>query len=261
MTLNELDSYFNSILKKENYSADPSRNGIQIQNSAPSKKQIKKVAFAVDATLDTVNAAAECGADVLFVHHGLFWDNVETLTYIHYPRVAAFIKNDIALIGYHIPLDANEEVGNNFAIARACGMKSLKKFCPWRGMEIGVKGKLPSPVSAEELSERILSEVRRLSPAAKPNQILAFGKKKISTVGIVSGGAGGDHYWAWREGLDCYITGELGHGDFNPIKEEGMNVIAGGHYNTETFGVNALRERLFKEKGVEGIFLNFPTDL
>lgn len=254
MTLFELDEYFNSFLKKENFGADSSRNGIQIENSAPAKKQIKKVAFAVDASLDTATEAARQGADVLFVHHGLFWDNVETITYIHYPRVAAFIKNDLALIGYHIPLDANEECGNNFGLARRIGLKNVKMFCPWRGMTIGVKGKLSKPISIEELSEKALN-------GAKPNQILQFGKKKISTVGIVSGGGGGDHYWAWKEGLDCYITGEIGHGDFNPIKEEGMNVIAGGHYNTETVGVQLVAKKLAAEKGIKTVFIDFPTGM
>ncbi len=254
MTLNELDEYFNSFLKKENFGSDPSHNGIQIQNSAPDKKQIKKVAFAVDASLDTATKAAELGADVLFVHHGIFWDHVDTLTYIQYPRVAAFLKNDLALIGYHIPLDANEEAGNNYGIARRIGLKDLKMFCPWRGMEIGVMGRLSKPMTIEAIAEKALL-------GAKPNRILSFGKKEISTVGIVSGGAGGDHYWAWREGLDCYITGEMGHSDYNPMKEEGMNVIAGGHYNTETVGVNLVREKLIAEKGIEGIFIDFPTNL
>ncbi len=254
MTLNELDKYFNSILKKENFGADPSRNGIQIQNSDPDKKKIKKVAFAVDASLDTVTKAASLGCDLLFVHHGLYWDNCEILTDLHYQRVAAFIKNDIALMGYHIPLDANKEVGNNYGMAKRLGMKNLKEFCFWRGMSIGVKGRLPKAISIEELCEKALL-------GAKPNQILSFGKKKISTVGIISGGAGGDHYWAWKEGLDCYITGEIGHTDFNPIKEEKMNVIAGGHYNTETVGVQLMMKKLKEEKGVPGVFIDFPTEM
>ncbi len=254
MTLNQLDAYFNSFLKKENYGADPSRNGIQIQNSEPDKKKIKKVAFAVDACLETAQEAARLGADVLFVHHGLYWDGCEIMTDNHYHRVSAFIKNDMALIGYHIPLDANKEAGNNYGLARRIGLKGLKEFCPWRGMTIGVKGRLSSPMTIEKLAEAALL-------GAKPNQILSFGKKKISTVGIVSGGAGGDHWWAWKEDLDCYITGEIGHTDWHPIKEEKMNVIAGGHYNTETVGVQLVMKKLKEEKGIQGIFIDVPTGL
>jgi putative NIF3 family GTP cyclohydrolase 1 type 2 len=181
MTLYELDAYFNSFLKKENFAADPSRNGIQIQNSAPGKKKIKKAAFAVDASLDSAQEAARQGCDVLFVHHGLYWDGCEIMTDLHYQRVATFIKNDMALIGYHIPLDANKEAGNNYGMARRLGLKSCKDFCAWRGMTIGVKGRLPKAMTIEELADAALL-------GAKPNQILSFGPKKISTVGIVSGG-------------------------------------------------------------------------
>lgn len=255
MTLNELDAYFNSFLKKENYGADPSRNGIQIQNSAPGKKKIKKVAFAVDASLDTAVEAARLGCDVLFVHHGLYWDgSCEPLTDLHYQRAAAFIKNDLALIGYHIPLDANKDAGNNWGMAKRLGLKACKNFAFWRGMSIGVKGRLPKPMTIEELAKAALL-------GAKPNQLLPFGPKKISTVGIVSGGAGEDHWAAWKEGLDCYITGEIGHTDYNPIKEEKINVIAGGHYNTETVGVQLVMKKLKEEKGVAGVFIDFPTGL
>lgn len=254
MTLNELDAYFNSFLKKENYDADPSRNGIQIQNSAPDKKKIKKVAFAVDASLDTAVEAARQGCDVLFVHHGLYWGGCEIMTDLHYQRVAAFIKNDMALIGYHIPLDANKEAGNNWGMARRLGLKAAKDFAAWRGMTIGVKGRLPKPMTIEQLADAALLK-------AKPNQILSFGPKKISTVGIVSGGAGEDHWAAWKEGLDCYITGEIGHCDYNPIKEEKLNVIAGGHYNTETVGVQLVMKKLKEEKGVAGVFIDFPSGM
>lgn len=254
MTLNELDAYFNSFLKKENFGADPSKNGIQIQNSAPDKKKIKKVAFAVDASLDTAQEAARQGCDVLFVHHGIYWDNPEPLVDVHYKRAATFLQNDMALIGYHIPLDANKEAGNNWGLARRLGLKSIKEFCQWRGMTIGVKGILAKPLLIEEVCKKVLN-------GAKPNQVLPFGKQKISTVGIVSGGGGSDHWAAWKEGLDCYITGEIGHTDWNYIKEEGINVIAGGHYNTETVGVQLVMNKLKEEKGVQGVFLDFPTGM
>ena len=97
MTLLEFDNYVNSFLHKEDYKDDISLNGIQIQNSAPDSKQIKKVAFAVDACEAAALAAIEQGADVLFVHHGLFWGHCQTVTGSHYKRLAAFIKNDLAL--------------------------------------------------------------------------------------------------------------------------------------------------------------------
>lgn len=116
MTLNELDKWFRSFLKIEDFANDVSKNGIQIENSAPDAKQIKKIAFAVDACEETVQKAAAANADVLFVHHGLFWGGCETITGSFYKRVAPFLKNDIALYGCHIPLDANNPYGNNYGL-------------------------------------------------------------------------------------------------------------------------------------------------
>ena len=132
MTLNELDAWFNAFLKKEDSAGDPSLNGIQIQNSAPDSTQITKVAFAVDACEATARAAVEAGAQVLVVHHGLFWGHCQTLTGNFYKRAASFIKNDLALIAYHIPLDANNPYGNNFGLAAALGLEKVQPFGYWR---------------------------------------------------------------------------------------------------------------------------------
>ena len=255
MTLIELDNYFNAFLKKEDFPADPSLNGIQIQNSEPSVKQIKKVAFAVDACQATAEAAAREGADVLFVHHGLFWGGCQTITGSFYSRISSFIKNDLALIGYHIPLDANACVGNNYGMAFKLGMKNLEPFGFWRGMAIGVKGELPCEMSLEELAKKVLR------PGKTPAGIFPLGKEKIKTVGIISGGAGEDVDQAIELGLDAYITGEFAHEQYHLIKEMEMNVIAGGHYETETVGVNLVREKVEKELGLETVFIDLPTGL
>lgn len=255
MTLNEIDGWFNAFLKKEDFAADPSRNGIQIQNSAPDLKEIKTVAFAVDACEATALAAAKEGADLLVVHHGLFWGACETLTGNYYKRAAAFIKNDLALIGYHIPLDANNPYGNNYGLAAALGLSNCQPFGFWHGMSIGVRGELKSPVSPEALSDS-LSKITKTSPRLFP-----FGKKEIRTVGIISGGAGEDVDQAAAEGLDCYITGEFAHQDFHPAEEFGINVISGGHYGTETMGVSLLKEKVEKELGLRTLFIDLPTDL
>ena len=255
MTLIELDNYFNSFLKKENFPADPSRNGIQIENSSPEKKQITKVAFAVDACRDTAERAVAQNAQMLFVHHGLFWGSCDTVTGSHYTRLATFIKNDIALYASHIPLDSNPDVGNNYGIAFRLGMTGLQPFGEWKGMMIGVQGTLPFPYTIEELAEKIL-------PAPeKPLHILPFGKKQIRTVAIISGAAAEDAVQAAKAGVDAYITGEIGHEDFHRIEELKLNVLAGGHYQTETVGVNLVRQKLEREKGIETVFIDVPTGL
>lgn len=255
MNLYELDAYFNSFLHKEEFSSDISLNGIQIENSAPETKEIKKVAFAVDACESTALRAAQAGADVLFVHHGLFWGRCQTITGNHYKRIAAFLKNDIALCAYHIPLDANAEVGNNFGLARRMGLLDVQPFGKWRGMTLGACGTLPRAVSVDELARILFPE------GEKPSHILPFGKKEIKKVAVISGGAGDDFDQAVQIGADAYVTGEVGHEEFHAIEESGINVIAGGHYQTETVGVKLVQAKLEKEKGLETIFIDIPTGL
>ena len=255
MTLNELDVYFKSFLKPENFLSDSSRNGIQIQNSAPDKTPVTKIAFAVDACEQTALAAAKAGAQMLFVHHGLFWGACETVTGHVYKRYRAFLQNDLALYASHIPLDANNPYGNNYGLAARIGLKNCAPFGEWRGMEIGVKGELTAPVSVEELASRALL------PGEKPACILPFGKKEIRTVGIISGGAGEDWVQASDAGLDAFITGEVQHEQYHCIQENGINVIAGGHYRTETVGVNLVREKVEKELKINTIFIDIPTGL
>ena len=255
MTLTEFDNYINSFLRKEDYDKDISLNGIQIQNAQPDSKQIKKVAFAVDACQATAQAAADSGADLLFVHHGLFWGHCQTITGSFYKRISTFVKNDLALCAYHIPLDANKPYGNNFGLAAKLGLVNCQQFGSWRGMILGVKGEL----AAESTIDQLVAKLMR--PGKEPRALLAFGKEKIKTVGIISGGASEDVADAVDEKLDCYITGEFNHEDFHFAKEMGINVIAAGHYETETVGVSLVMEKVQAETGIECIFIDEPTGL
>ena len=255
MTVYELNEFFNNFLHKEDYPSDPSRNGIQIENKELYTKQIKKVAFAVDACEATAKKAREEGADVLVVHHGLFWGDCQTITGSHYKRISAFINNDVALIAYHIPLDANNPYGNNYGLLNILKMKNLEGFGMWRGMAIGVKGELEKALTPQELKELINST---LHTDAK---LFSFGKKEIKTVGDISGGAGEDVEQAVSEGLDAYVTGEFGHELYHYAEEMKINVISAGHYNTETVGVNLLKNKVEKELGLETCFIHIPTGL
>ena len=255
MTLFEFDNYINSFLKRENFDNDIAINGIQIQNSDPEKKEIKKVAFAVDACEATAKAAAQAGADILFVHHGLFWGHCQPLTGSFYKRIQSFIKNDLALCAYHIPLDANNPYGNNYGLAARLGLTDCLPFGTWRGMTLGVKGNLPKPLTVEEIAQKVLGDGK------KPLTVLPFGNKEIHTVGIISGGAGEDVADAVEEKLDCYITGAYEHEDYHFAREMGINVIAGGHYETETVGVSLVMKKVEQELGLECVFIDEPTGL
>ncbi len=255
MNLIEVNEYFNSFLKSENYYKDISLNGIQIENSDSKNKQIKRIAFAVDACEETAVKAAELNADVLFVHHGLFWGQCERITNSMYKRVSSFIKNDLALIAYHIPLDANNPYGNNYGIAKKIGLQKLEPFATWRDMIIGVKGELKEELTFEEISELLFWENK------KSANLLKFGKDKIKTIGISSGGSSEDVDQAAEQNLDLFITGTFEHEQYHYAQEMKINVLAGGHYATETFGVCAVKEKVEKETDIECFFIDCPTGL
>lgn len=255
MTLNDLDVYFRSYLNLDDFLADPSKNGIQISNSLPDTKQIKKIGFAVDACEATALIAKEKNCDMLFVHHGLFWGHEQPIVGSHYKRISAFIKNDIALYACHIPLDANKIVGNNYGLASMLNLQNKQDFGLWRGMSIGVKGELLNPITIEELEQKFI-ELGILNC-----KILPLGKEKIKTVGIISGGAGEDVYQGILDNLDCYITGEIGHENYHIAKEGKINVFGLGHYASETIGVNLVMKKIISDCNIQAEFIDFPTGL
>lgn len=255
ITLTELDKFFREFLNIENFLADPSKNGIQISNYQPNIKEIKKIGFAVDACEASAIKAAELGCDILFVHHGIFWGHEQTLTGNHYKRIYQFLKNDMALYACHIPLDANKITGNNFGLAKMLDLKNIEEFGLWRGMSIGAKGCFSQNYSIEEVAEKL----KKLG--MKNPHILKLGKDTIKTVGIISGGAGDDVTEAIAENLDLYITGEIGHENFHIAKEGNINVIGLGHYDSETIGVNLVKEKVEKELSLETVFIDLPTGL
>lgn len=255
MTLKEFDLWADSFLKKENYKADISMNGIQVQNSDPEGKQIKKVAFAVDACIETIERAAAEKADILFVHHGLFWGSPLPLSGSHYNRIKALMESDMALYASHIPLDANQECGNNYGLARMFGLKNVEPFGEWRGMMVGVKGDCSEPFSVEEVVKKLEDK------GSKCNAVLPFGPKEIRSMVIISGDGESDAEAAAASGADAFITGEAGHVCYHLAKENAFTIIAAGHYNTETVGVSLVMEKLTRETGIKTLFISAPTGL
>ncbi|PIE98698.1 MAG: Nif3-like dinuclear metal center hexameric protein [Treponema sp.] len=252
MKQNELDSYFREFLKIDEFaSIDPSQNGLQIANTG---KEIKKIAFAVDACLETVKQAASLNADMLFVHHGIFWGQSPKIVGVHYDRVREFFNADMALYAVHLPLDAHPVYGNNAGLAARLNLQDIVPFGDWRGVKIGCSG-VSCGMDIETLVKRLFPD------GEKPISVLPFGKKEIRTVGIISGGASDDLSQAIDAGLDLYITGELKHQAYHEALENKINVIAGGHYQTETVGVKLVAEKLRSETYLETVFIDLPTGL
>ncbi|WP_455382566.1 Nif3-like dinuclear metal center hexameric protein [Salinispira pacifica] len=253
MKLEQLDAYFRSILPIEDMvSSDSSLNGIQVGRA---DLEVEKVAFCVDACLESYRRTVDQGAQLLFVHHGIYWGRVEPVTGPNYERMRTLISNDVALYAAHLPLDMHGEFGNNAQMAKALELRDREPFGLYRGTPIGWKGTLPREMSIEEITRLLFHE-----PSAVLGT-LPFGPSRIRTVGIVSGGAPHEVDQAIEQGLDLYITGESTHTVYHKCLEAGINVIFGGHYLTEVWGVQAVARKLEADTGLSTCFIDLPSGL
>lgn len=248
VTRYELEQFLNSLLSSEKYK-DYGPNGLQIEGT----DTISKIAFAVSATLESIQISIAQQADALVVHHGLLWDfhGVRPLTGPFGKRIQSLIRNQINLFGYHLPLDGHLELGNAACIAQELGMQELAPFGDYKGMPTGVQGRLPFPALPSELKivfEQILHHPVLIST---PNQ-----NQPIFTLGIITGGANSGWKDAVTSGLDAYLTGEMSEHDWNDAKEAGIHMFAGGHHATEVFGIKRLMEEVQHQFQIPCVFID-----
>lgn len=250
MRLDELAAYLDGFLRvSEVPDYPPALNGLQVESSG----EVRRVAVAVDAAQATVEAAVRAGADLLLVHHGLFWDGNQPVTGRRYRRLRALLEADVAVYAAHLPLDVHPEVGNNAVLARALGVEPRGSFGDYKGYPLGVWGELDTPRDAlRERLEGLLGGRVHLVPG---------GPERIRRVGVVTGGAGSMVPAAVAAGLDAFVTGEGAHHNFFDAEEGGINLFLGGHYATETWGVRALARHLEEKFGLETVFIDHPTGL
>jgi dinuclear metal center YbgI/SA1388 family protein len=163
------------------------------------------------------------------------------------------VENNLAVYSSHLPLDAHPQLGNNAQLAAALELKNLKPFFESHGQNIGFKSTVR--ISRAELAERL-----GRATGVKPH-LLPGGKEICERIGIVTGGAGAELKQAVAEGVDTFITGEGPHWTYALAEELELNVFYGGHYATETFGVQALAAELSKKFNVPWEFLDHPTGL
>ena len=245
--LNKIVHFLNQELKIHEYS-DSSHNGLQVQNSG----KVRSICCGVDASMEFFRIAKKRGADLLICHHGISWDDsLKRITGLNYRRLSFLIKNDIALYACHLPLDAHRQLGNNALICKALGIGREKAFGEYRGKKIGYYGTL----SRRENYRSFRNRVERI--LGKEIQSLEFGRKTVKTVGVVSGGASDFIEEANLLNLDVFITGEPTLLGRNLAEDCGINVIFGGHYATEAFGVKALGKAVSKKFSVESGFIDF----
>jgi dinuclear metal center YbgI/SA1388 family protein len=226
---------------------DNALNGLQVENSG----RINKIGAAVDVSTRVLRKAAKQNIDFLIVHHGLFWLGLQPISGIFHRQLDAAFRNDIAIYSAHLPLDVHPIVGNNARLAAAVGLKSPRPFLEEKGQPIGLKKRIS--LSREELIRRLTGS---LKGAVKS---FNFGPKKTRTIGIVTGAAGSEIHRVAHENVDTFITGEAPHWAVVATEELGMNLLLGGHYATETFGVKALATHLSKKFQLPWEFIACPT--
>lgn len=253
MDLHEFDLWARSFLKIDELTGiDDSLNGIQVGRSPT---PIRKVAFAVDACQESMRRAKSLGADLLFVHHGLFWGQPARIEGHLLERLRQLINSDVALYACHLPLDMHPIVGNNAVLADRLGLVDRKPFGVYHGLSIGFSGTLDTPGNIDRIIAKILPD------SSRPRCVIAAGKSEIHRVAIVSGGAPFEALQALDSDIDLYITGEPSHSVYHQMIEGKLNFVAAGHYATEVWGVQAVAAKLAEEKGVETAFIDLPTGL
>ena len=228
---------------------DNALNGLQIENSG----RVTRIGAAVDVSTRVLTEASKKRVDLLIVHHGLFWPGLGPVTRSLRRQLQIAFHGDMALYSAHLPLDIHPKVGNNAELVAALGIKSAQPFLEEKGQPVGLKIRASRPCS--EL-------VRRLEKALNgPVKCLGNGAKQTHSIGVVTGAAGSEIYRAANEGIDTFITGEAPHWAAVAAEELGMNLLLGGHYATEVFGVRALAAHLSKRFRVPWEFIDCPTGL
>ncbi|MDZ7338074.1 MAG: Nif3-like dinuclear metal center hexameric protein [candidate division KSB1 bacterium] len=237
-------TYLNDLLQPQLFE-DYGPQGLQVEGKA----HVRKIVTGVSASLELFEQAHIRGADMVIVHHGLFWDRESRVaTGALKKRLTALLTNDISLVAYHLPLDAHPTFGNNAVAARALGILDPQRFAT-----VGWWGRLSEPLLARVLFNKIQILYD------KTPLIFDYGPDSVETVGIVSGAGAHRLQEAVALGLDCFVTGEASEASMHLAKESGLHFVAAGHYATERLGIKVLGEQLAQEFGIEVEFLELPN--
>jgi dinuclear metal center YbgI/SA1388 family protein len=247
MKAKELIAYLDEYLQIKTIT-DYGPQGLQVEADNPA---VQRIALTVDTAPDTILAAAEWKADMLLVHHGILWRNVEPIVGPLGRRIRLLLENHIHLYAAHLALDAHPVVGNNAVLARMVGLENIDWWCDVMGTKIGVIGE----------TKKSLTEIQmQLNDALQTKtRVLCYGPDSVQKLAIVSG-FGADRVAEAKElGADTLLTGETSHANFYAAADYKMNVIFAGHYATETVGVRTLGDHLVAQFQLETRFFDFPT--
>jgi dinuclear metal center YbgI/SA1388 family protein len=254
--LTDLIGHLDELLDPHSY-RDYGPNGLQV----PGGEEVRTVVTGVSAHVPLLKAAADATADLVLVHHGIFWRGqpLEVTAAMH-RRLKLLFDRDMALAAYHLPLDAHPEHGNNAILGKLLGGEDQEPFAEMPGppaRPIGVRVRFPGEgLTIDQLAARVLEAVGGRDPLVIP-----AGPERIRTLGIVSGGGTDYVRDAIALGLDAFLTGEPAERAFGIAHDEGIHFLAAGHHATETFGVRRLGEILEREFGVRHLFIDVPNPI
>ena len=230
-------------------------NGLQFA----SRGEVRRVATAVDFSSYTVREAAAARAQMLLVHHGMFWSGLQAVTGLAYERYRDLVTHDIAVYSAHLPLDMHPELGNNALISRRLGLEPAAGFARYKTVDVGLSGR--GDVDTSALVER----ARQVAREAGGDVIVTpFADARRTRHWGICTGAGADSDTireASERGIDTLIVGEGPHHTAVQARDLGIVVVYAGHYATETLGIRALGEYVATEFGVEAQFIDAPTGL
>ncbi|MCB0353290.1 MAG: Nif3-like dinuclear metal center hexameric protein [Bdellovibrionales bacterium] len=252
--LSSVTQFLDSLLDPQKYQ-DASLNGLQVETK---NREIKKVCFAVDAGLTVIEEAIQQEADLLVVHHGLFWGECQAIRGALGQKIHLLMQHGCSLYASHLPLDGNMEVGNAAEIARFLSLSQVTPFCEYKGATIGASGTAPRELSFSSLLEKLAT----IPGASLPFLQLMFGNnERCSRIAIVTGSGAFALPVAVQEGFDLFISGEPKHEVFHMAQELQANALFIGHYASETFGVRAVAERIEQTLELKTGFIDIPSGI
>ena len=254
--LHQIAEYLDTLLRTTEIPDYPGAlNGIQIEHGGP----VRRVAVAVDASLQTIQGAIDVGANMMVVHHGLFWSGAQPLRGRVYARFQRLLANDIAVYSSHLPLDIHPTMGNNTLFAHALGLDPTEGFGRFQSMTVGVRGEADLPTAA--LVARAEAVARTHGSALVCVGVAPERRTQRWAICTGAGASSDTLREATAAGIDTLIVGEGPHHTAVEAVELGIAVLYAGHYVTETFGVRALGAELGRQFGLPWSFISAPTGL
>ena len=254
--IHELASYIDELLESEStpdYQA--ALNGLQIEN----RGEIKGVTSAVDFSTRAIEGTIKAGANLLIVHHGMFWNGFGQLRGPAYRRLHLLIENDIAVYSSHLPLDRHPKFGNNILLAKELGLKPTGEFAKYDEIFIGVSG--DSDVPTTVIADRAKKFVSDYAGDVHVTPLRQDRRTKRWAICSGAGASSDTLKEALASGVDTLIVGEGPHHTAVQAEENGIAIIYAGHYATETLGVRALADHIGDKYGIPASFVNAPTGL